>query len=50
MQYLSGMAIEPEAAKMWLNVMLKRAMVLNYDPTCFHSHPTGFEKKLEHFV
>jgi hypothetical protein len=34
MQYLSGMAIEPVAVKLWLDVMLKKGLILNYDPTC----------------
>jgi hypothetical protein len=32
--YLSGMGIERRAIGLWLDALLKRALVLNYDPTC----------------
>jgi hypothetical protein len=34
LQYMTGMGIEPAAVKLWLDVMLKKGLVLNYDPTC----------------
>jgi hypothetical protein len=34
MHYLSGMGVELAAIKLWLDVMLKKALVVNYDPTC----------------
>jgi len=34
LQYLANMGVEPRAIKLWLDVMLKKALVFNYDPTC----------------
>jgi hypothetical protein len=32
--YLCGMGLERRAISLWLDALLKRALVLNYDPTC----------------
>ncbi len=34
MQYMLGLQIEASAVKLWLDVLLKKALILNYDPTC----------------
>jgi len=34
MQYMLALQVEPIAVKLWLDVLLKKALVFNYDPTC----------------
>jgi hypothetical protein len=31
---MAGMSIDPSAMRLWLDALLKKALVLNYDPTC----------------